>query len=67
MEGTLSFVIDMRRQGTCLVSGNVRDNTRGHLNFNFDSDQTFLWRAVEDLESIGRQFPIRNADKEMGG
>jgi hypothetical protein len=68
MEGTLSLVIQMRRQGTCTVRGNVRDNTQGSLDFNFDSDhQTFLWETVKALEAIAREFPIRNADKGTRG
>lgn len=63
IEGTLSIVVKMRKQGICTVRGKVRDNTQARLDFNFDSDQTLLWETVEALEAITREFPIRNADK----
>ena len=63
LENNLSLTIEMRPTGTALVKGMLRSAGAGEaaLSFSFDSDQTLLTGAANEIETMLDRVPSRSS------
>jgi hypothetical protein len=60
-EGTLEFTISFQRGGQATVHGTCRNAgiSRARMEFEFQTDQTFIREALSDLGRVTAAFPRR--------
>jgi len=61
LEGALDVQIDLAATGTGMVTGELRKVGGGEatLKFSFETDQTFIGQAMDDLERVLGRYPTR--------
>lgn len=67
-EEALRFRIEFGRRGDATIAGTARsvEQARAKVDFTFDSDQTFLQRALSDLRDVCAAFPIKGSVAPSG-
>jgi hypothetical protein len=61
MEGDLSLIIEFNKRGGAEVTGVSKPNgfLGTELHFDFETDQTFLKKTLQELEKVLQQFPVK--------